>query len=266
MPTSTGEPHRRPAPYLAVSELSAGYGSVPIVDDVSLTVGIGEIVTLLGPNGAGKSTVLKALVGSAKLMSGSVTLGGVDITGTPAHLLAGKGCGYVPQNRDVFEDLTVRENLQMGGYLIGKKLLETRLQKVELVFPALTEMMDRAARKLSGGERKMLAIARVMMSEPQLMILDEPTANLAPALAQRLLEEQIRAVAGTGTAVLLVEQKATAALAVADWAYLLVAGRIVRAGHPDSLLAQRDFAEAFLGGSGSRTTRSASADHNPAAE
>jgi branched-chain amino acid transport system ATP-binding protein len=240
-----------------------GYATVPIVEGISLTVGAGEIVALLGPNGAGKSTVLKALVGSAKLMSGSVTVGGADITGTPAHSLASKGCGYVPQNRDVFDELTVRENLEMGGYLLDKPRLETRIQQVGLVFPALTEMMDRAARKLSGGERKMLAIARAMILEPSLMILDEPTANLAPALAQRLLEEQIRAVAGTGAAVLLVEQKATAALAVADWAYLLVAGRIVRSGHPDSLLAQRDFAETFLGASGSGATRSAKGAHAP---
>jgi ABC-type branched-subunit amino acid transport system ATPase component len=262
MPTSTGEKGHRPAPFLVVSELSAGYGSVPIVEGASLTVGEGEIVALLGPNGAGKSTLLKAMVGSAKLMSGAVSVGGVDITGTAAHALAAKGCGYVPQNRDVFDELSVRENLEMGGYLLDKRLLEERIEKVGLVFPALTEMMDRAARKLSGGERKMLAIARAMVLEPRLMILDEPTANLAPALAQRLLEEQIRAVARTGTAVLLVEQKARAALAVADWAYLLVAGRIVRSGDPESLLAQSDFAETFLGASGANSTGSARAVRN----
>jgi ABC-type branched-subunit amino acid transport system ATPase component len=258
MPTSTADRRLRPPPHLAVSDLSAGYATVPIVEGVSFTVGAGEIVALLGPNGAGKSTVLKALVGSAKLMAGTVTLSGVDITGTPAHSLAGKGCGYVPQSRDVFDDLTVRENLLMGGYLLDRRQLEGRIEKVLHVFPALSSMTDRTARKLSGGERKMLAIARVMMLEPHLMILDEPTANLAPALAERLLQEQIRAVAATGTAVLLVEQKATAALAVADWAYLLVAGRIVRQGHPDDLLAQSDFAEAFLGASGSAANPSPS--------
>jgi branched-chain amino acid transport system ATP-binding protein len=262
MPTSTGEFYRRPTPYLAVSDLAAGYGAVPVVQDVSLVVGTGEIVTLLGPNGAGKSTVLKALVGSAKLMSGSVMLGGVNITGAAAHSLASKGCGYVPQNHDVFAELTVRENLEMGGYLLAKATLETRVQKVSLIFPALKEMMGRAARKLSGGERKMLAIARAMMLEPQLLILDEPTANLAPIFAQQLLDEKIRAVAETGTAVLLVEQKASAALAVADWAYLMVAGQIVRSGHPHSLRAQTDFAEVFLGASSSPTTQSANPAHN----
>jgi ABC-type branched-subunit amino acid transport system ATPase component len=242
-----GDDYQRPPPHLVVERLSAGYSSVPVIEDVSFTVSSGEIVALLGPNGAGKSTVLKALVGSARLLSGSVTLGGADITGIRPHALADKGCGYVPQNRDVFDDLTVRENLEMGGYLLGKHELEASLVRVTDIFPALRPMMTRAARKLSGGERKMLAIARVLMLKPRMMLLDEPTANLAPALATRLLEEHIRAVAEAGTAVLLVEQKATAALAVACWAYLLVAGRVVRSGHPESLLAQADFADTFLG-------------------
>jgi ABC-type branched-subunit amino acid transport system ATPase component len=161
--------------------------------------------------------------------------------------LAGKGCGYVPQTNDVFGDLTVRENLEMGGYLLNKRAVDGRIEEVLGIFPRLEEMLQRAARKLSGGERKMLAIARVMMLTPRLMLLDEPTANLAPALAHRVLTEHIRTVASTGTAVLLVEQKAAAALEVADWAYLLVAGRVMRSGGPETLRAQHDFAETFLG-------------------
>jgi branched-chain amino acid transport system ATP-binding protein len=237
----------RPTPLLKVSGLTAGYSTTPVVQDISFTVGAGEIVALLGPNGAGKSTILKALVGTAKLLQGSVLLGEEEIATAPPHALAKKGCGYVPQSRDVFPDLTVRENLEMGGYLLAKHEIQAGIDEVTEIFEPLTAMMQRRARTLSGGERKMLAIARVMMIRPRLMILDEPTANLAPALAERLLKEHIRTVADTGAAVLLVEQKAAAALEVASWAYLLVAGRIVRSGDPDALRAQSDFAQTFLG-------------------
>ncbi len=247
MPTSRDE-DQRPAPILVLADLCAGYSKSPIVEDVSLTVGSGEVVTLLGPNGAGKSTVLKALIGSAIVLGGAVSVGGNDITSAPAHSLAGKGVGYVPQIRDVFEGLTVKENLEMGAYLLKKDEIPGRIDEVLETFPTLRTMLDRPARKLSGGERKMTAIARVLMARPKLMLLDEPTAGLAPALAERLLEEQIPAIGGSGTGVLLVEQKAASALAVADWAYLMVAGRISRAGHPTVLGSQSDFAEVFLGG------------------
>lgn len=253
MHTSATDERRRPPPQLVVDGLTAGYGGATVVDDVSFTVGPGEVVALLGPNGAGKSTVLKAMVGQARITAGSVLLGGIDITSVRPHLLAGMGCGYVPQYRDVFDELTVRENLEMGGYLLGKEAIAKRIDDAMEVFPALAGMMDRPARKLSGGEHKMLAIARVMMSQPTLMALDEPTANLAPILGRRLLDEQIRAVVRSGAAVLLVEQRAAAALSVADWVYLLVAGRVVRSGHPAELRAQADFAEVFLGG-GDATT------------
>jgi ABC-type branched-subunit amino acid transport system ATPase component len=228
--------------------MSAGYGGTPVVQNVSLTTGRGEVVTLLGPNGAGKSTVLKAMVGLAEMTAGSVMIGDADVTGVPPYSLAAKGCGYIPQTRDVFDELTVLENLEMGGYLLDKRTVRHRVDEVIGTFPSLAKMMNRTARKISGGERKMLAIARVMVSRPTLMILDEPTANLAPTVAHRLLHEQVPAVADRGTAILLVEQKAELALSAADWAYLLVAGRIVRSGHPAVLQAQSDFAEAFFGG------------------
>jgi len=250
MPISGADEPHRPPPHLIVSEMSAGYNGTPVVENVSLTAGRGEVVTLLGPNGAGKSTVLKALIGLTKMYAGSVVIGDADVTALPPHSLAAMGCGYVPQTRDVFDELTVLENLEMGGYLLDKRTLRQRIDEVAGAFPQLAKMMNRMAQKLSGGERKMLAIAKVVIRHPTLMILDEPTANLAPAFADRLLHEHIRAVADRGTAVLLVEQKAALALSAADWAYLLVAGRIVRSGHPALLQAQPDFAEAFFGGGG----------------
>jgi branched-chain amino acid transport system ATP-binding protein len=247
MRISGADEQTRPPPHLVITEMSAGYGGAPVVEHVSLTAGHGEIVTLLGPNGAGKSTVLKALVGLAKITAGSVRIGDADITKAPPYSLAAKGCGYVPQTRDVFEELTVLENLEMGGYLLDRRRIRSRIDEVIEVFPDLAKLLPRVARKMSGGERKMLAIARVMVSHPNLMLLDEPTANLAPMVAQRLLDVDIRAVADAGTAVLLVEQKAAVALSAADFAYLLVSGRIVRSGYPAILQAQPDFAEVFLG-------------------
>jgi ABC-type branched-subunit amino acid transport system ATPase component len=251
MPTSKADGSVRPSANLVISDLSAGYGKTPVVHEVSLSVGRGEIVAVLGPNGAGKSTILKALTGFAALQSGSISIDGQDITRAAPHTLASKGIGYIPQTRDVFEGLTVKENLEMGGYLLPKAAIVSRIEEVLVIFPALAPMLGRAARKLSGGERKMTAVARVMMTRPTLMLLDEPTASLAPALAHRLLEEQITAVARAGAAVLLVEQKAASALAVSDWAYLLVAGRVVRSGDPGTLRSQPDFAATFLGGASS---------------
>jgi len=220
---------------------------VPIVSGVSISVGPGEVVSVIGPNGAGKSTLLKAVTGRLPVMTGTVTFGDRDITNLRGHLRARMGLGFVPQTKDVFDTLTVTENLEMGGYLLAKPQLAPRIDTVMSMFPALADMRSRTASKLSGGERKMLAVARVLMLEPSVLVLDEPTSNLSPELSRSVLRDQVRRLADAGTAVLLVEQKAFEALGVSDWAYILVAGRIEIAGAASSILARPDIREVFLG-------------------
>jgi ABC-type branched-subunit amino acid transport system ATPase component len=237
----------RPAPILRAEGITSGYGGVPIIRDVSISVGKGEIVAVIGPNGAGKSTMLKSLVGILKLSGGKILLGADDVTGHPPEDLARRGVGYVPQVQDIFEPLSVRENLEMGGYLLKDSAIEARIKEVCDVFPLLAPMMRRRADKLSGGERKMLAIGRVLMLDPKVLILDEPTANLAPILADAVLRDQVRRLADAGKAVLLVEQRARAALEIADWTVVLVSGVTRLEGRPKDLLERSDFEALFLG-------------------
>ncbi|HAC45229.1 MAG TPA: ABC transporter ATP-binding protein [Chloroflexi bacterium] len=237
----------RPAPSLQAQGITAGYGSVPVIVDVSIAVGPGEVVAIIGPNGAGKSTLLKTLVGILRLDSGRILLGADDVTGRAPEELARRGVGYVPQVNDIFEPLTVLENLEMGGYLLNAAQVRARVLEVGAVFPQLPPMLKRRADKLSGGERKMLAIARVLMLDPKVLILDEPTANLSPKLADGLLREHVKRLAGLGKAVLLVEQRARAALEIADWTSVLVSGSVRLEGRPADLLQRQDFEELFLG-------------------
>jgi ABC-type branched-subunit amino acid transport system ATPase component len=208
------------------------------------------VVSVIGPNGAGKSTLLKAVTGRLPVMAGTVTFKDRDVTNWRGHLLARMGLGFVPQTKDVFDTLTVTENLEMGGYLLTKPQLAARIDKVMSTFPALANMRSRTASKLSGGERKMLAVARVLMVEPTVLVLDEPTSNLSPELSRSVLRDQVRRLADSGTAVLLVEQKAFEALGVSDWAYILVAGRVEIAGAASEILGRPDIREVFLGQSG----------------
>jgi ABC-type branched-subunit amino acid transport system ATPase component len=249
MRTSSAEmvPAARPDAVLEAAGVSAGYGGAPVVRDVSVQVGPGEVVALIGPNGAGKSTLLKSLVGVIRVMAGRVTLAGEDVTNRPPEDLARRGVGYVPQVGDIFEPLTVLENLEMGGYLLRTSEVAGRVERVCDVFPALGTMLRRRADKLSGGERKMLAIGRVLMLDPDVLVLDEPTANLAPKAADALLREQVRRLADLGKAVLLVEQRARAAMELADWTAVLVSGVTRLEGRPTDLLERADFEELFLG-------------------
>ena len=237
----------RPAPSLSAEGITSGYGGVPVIRDVSIAVGPSEIVAVIGPNGAGKSTLLKSLVGILRVTSGRVVLGDDDVTNRPPEELARRGVGYVPQVNDIFEPLTVHENLEMGGYLLSGSRLQDRIREVGEVFPALPPMLKRRADKLSGGERKMLAIARVLMLDPSVLILDEPTANLSPKLADNLLREHVIRLATAGKAVLLVEQRARAALQIASWTSVLVSGMTRLEGRPADLLRREDFEELFLG-------------------
>ena len=246
MPTSSAS-GGRPEAYLAVEGLSAGYGGAPIVNAASAAAGLGEIVTIVGPNGAGKSTFLKAVVGMIPALGGKVTLAGEDVTNVRANFLARRGLGYVPQVNDVFDTLTVFDNLEMGGYLLSRPEIARRTEAVLDVFPALKRMLRRTASKLSGGERKMLAMARVLMLEPKVLVLDEPTSNLSAELSRVLLEEHVLRLGRAGAAVMIVEQKALAALSISDWGYVMAGGSVKVSSSAKDLLSREDIGEVFLG-------------------
>jgi ABC-type branched-subunit amino acid transport system ATPase component len=228
--------------------ITAGYGADPVIRDITVDVGPGQVVSLVGPNGSGKSTLLKSLVGIVHVASGQVLVGERDVTNQPPEEIARAGVGYVPQVEDVFGPLTVRENLEMGGYLLRRAQVAGRVERVLAVFPRLGSMLGRPAGRLSGGERKMLAMGRVLMLDPRVFLLDEPTANLAPAVAAELLDEHVRRLAAGGAAVLIVEQRARAALAISDLTYVLGGGEVRMQGTPAELGASPDFIESFLGG------------------
>jgi ABC-type branched-subunit amino acid transport system ATPase component len=244
MPTSSAE---RPTPHLAIEELSSGYARVPVIRDLNLTVAREEVVTVIGPNGAGKSTLLKTVLGVLTPISGTIALDGQQVGGLRTDQIARRGVGYVPQVKDVFEPLTVRENLEMGGYVLPRRQIEARLREVMELYPALAGMVNRYAGNLSGGERKMLAMGRVLMTRPTLLVLDEPTAGLSPQLAHELLHEHVARLAGTGVAILLVEQHARDALAISDWAYVLASGQVALQDRAATLLERPDIHEIFLG-------------------
>jgi len=214
----------RPEAMLSACDVTAGYGAVPVIRDVSVDAFPGEVALVIGPNGAGKSTLIKALIGELGLMSGEVLLNGEDISRLSEDQRAVRGLGYVPQSRDVFGTLTVTENLQMGGYRLPRDVTAERLSEIFDRFPTLARLRKRLAQTLSGGERKLLAIARALVAQPTVLMLDEPTANLAPAVARRVLGEVIAGLAGSGAAVLLVEQRIALALDAASQVYVLVDG------------------------------------------
>jgi ABC-type branched-subunit amino acid transport system ATPase component len=246
MPTSSAEPRSKDA-RLVVSGVTAGYGSVPVIRDVDVSVSDGEVVSIVGPNGAGKSTLLKAIVGILQPSAGTVRLGQREIAGMRTDRIARAGVGYVPQVKDVFETLTVHENLEMGGYTLKHGELAARIREVEEIYPALAAMRERYAGNLSGGERKMLAMGRVLMTSPSLLVLDEPTAGLAPQLANELLREHVARLAETGVGILLVEQHARESLAISDWAYVMASGQIQLSDVAATLLARPDIGDIFLG-------------------
>jgi branched-chain amino acid transport system ATP-binding protein len=237
---------------LRASEVTAGYGGDPVIRGISVQVDPGQVVSLVGANGSGKSTLLKSLVGVVRVSAGTVTVGDRDMTNRPPEEVARAGVGYVPQVDDVFAPLTVRENLEMGGYLLRPRQVRPRIDHVVTVFPRLASMLARQAGKLSGGERKMLAMGRVLMLQPSVFLLDEPTANLAPAIARSLLEDHIRRLATSGAAVLVVEQRARAVLAISDHTYVLAGGEVRMEGTPAELTATPAFVESFLGGTVTR--------------
>lgn len=233
---------------LTTKSLVAGYGDVRVVHGVDITVASGKVTAVVGPNGAGKSTLLKAILGIAKVMSGQVLLGGRDVTSSGLEHLARQGVGYVPQVDDVFDTLRVSENLSMGGYLLDKRTRAERIEQVLDIFPDLKKKLRRYVGSMSGGERKMTALARALMLSPTVLILDEPTAGLSPALTEVVLTEQVRVLADRGNSLLLVEQKAHAALQISDWAYVMIGGQVAKSCQAADVLADPAMGEQFLGG------------------
>ncbi len=237
----------RVAPHVVATGLSAGYSQVPVVRGVSLQVGLGEIVVVVGPNGAGKSTLVKAVTGELELLEGQIRLGDREITGLGEDERMALGMGYVPQLRDVFPTLTVTENLEMGGYRLAKREVPHRVEAVLETFPALKGLRRRLARSMSGGEQKMLGIARALMADPKFLILDEPTANLAPQVATHVLKDIVAQLALAGRAVLLIEQRVALALEIASWGYVLTDGQLRLDRSAPELLAMSDLGTLFLG-------------------
>lgn len=229
---------------LEVKGLVGGYGKVPVINDVRFQAALSQVVTVVGPNGAGKSTSLKATFGLVSRHAGQVLLDGEDVSGLPSHLLARAGLGYVPQVDNVFATMTVEENLQLGA-LHQRSGLSQRRDEVFELFPDLAKARQRKGGQLSGGQRNMLGMARALMSDPKVMLLDEPTAGLSPANVDAVWS-QIRRIAELGTSVVVVEQNVDRALQQADWVYVLVAGRNYLDGSP-AALASVDLGAIFLG-------------------
>ena len=232
---------------LEFQALTAGYNDIPVTTEISLALSSGEIVALLGPNGAGKSTLLKAVVGEARVFSGSVLLRGTNVTGWPPERLARMGLGYVPQNDNVFASLTVRENLEMGAFRAPRREVSEKIEEIVRRFPPLGPLIRRKVSQLSGGERRLVAIGRALIPSPEVLVLDEPTANLSPGNAHSVLTEYVTQVAAAGTGVLLVEQRAKEALQIAHRAFMMSAGRIEVSGPSVELLKREDIGRLFLG-------------------
>ncbi|MHB1986802.1 MAG: ATP-binding cassette domain-containing protein [Acidimicrobiales bacterium] len=232
---------------LRVASLTAGYSRTPIIEDVTLEVCCGEVVLIAGPNGAGKSTLVKAIVGELPRLAGRVSVLGTDVTDKPSAELTRVGVAYVPQQDDVFLSLSVRDNLLLGGYLLSRKERQGRLEQRLSEYPALAAAHSRTARTLSGGQRKTLALARALMLDPKVVILDEPTAGLSPKVAAEVLKEVIWPLAELGRAVLMVEQRVSDAVRIADRIDVLVSGRIVLS-EPAVVFSKREDAGRWLMG------------------
>lgn len=234
---------------LKVENLNVHYGVIHALEDVSLTVNDGEIVTLIGANGAGKTTTLHTITGLKKATSGSVAFDDVDLLKEDASKIITHGVAHVPEGRHIFIDMTVRENLEMGAYMYGRRqkaLIEERMEDVFQKFPRLKERQNQLAGTFSGGEQQMLAVGRALMSNPKIILMDEPSMGLSPLLVQEVFDI-IKEVNAQGITILLVEQNAKMALKVADRAYVLETGKIKLSGDAKELLRNDEVKKAYLG-------------------
>jgi len=227
--------------------ITAGYGKAVIIRDVNLKVEEGKITAIVGPNGSGKSTFLKTVFGLTRVFKGSIMYDGKDVTRLAPEERARMGLGYVPQVNNVFPNLTVLENLEMGAYAMkDKEQVKAEIEEMMEIFPILRERKKQKAGSLSGGERQMLAMAMALMGKPKVLLLDEPAAALAPKVVNQIFS-RIREIVNSGITVLLVEQHARRALSLCDMGYVMSSGRVVMKGPGSELLSDEKFIEAFLG-------------------
>ena len=232
--------------YFEGAKMTAGYGDGPdIISSCSITANRGEIVAILGPNGAGKSTAMKAMLGLLKLKSGSVILNNEDISKINPQDRVKKGISFVPQTRNVFAELTVRENLEIGGFLTEGSL-ENKIESIYSLFPILSEKKSQVVGQLSGGQRQQVALGRALMSDPSVLMLDEPTAGVSPIVMDELFEHIIK-VKKTNVAVIMVEQNAKQAFSISDRGYVLVTGQNKFEGSGNDLLEDPEVRRSFLG-------------------
>ena len=233
-------------PMLELRQITTNYGAIRALNEVSLKVNQGEIVSLIGANGAGKTTLLMTVCGNPRASSGSVWFEGENITNMASHLIMRKGIAISPEGRRVFPDLTVAENLKMGGFFLENAEIESGMEHVFGLFPRLRERASQRSGLMSGGEQQMLAIGRALMSKPRLLLLDEPTLGLAPLIIAQIFEI-IQTIRSEGVTVFLVEQNANKALAIADRGYVLENGRVVLEDSGANLLVNPDVRKAYLG-------------------
>ena len=232
--------------FFSATNLTGGYGGVNIIEECSFNVDRGEIVSILGPNGAGKSTAMRAMLGILDLKGGSVVLDGRDITKLKTQDRIKLGVSFVPQIKNIFTELTVRENLEMGAFLNDINL-SSRIDEMYELFPIIKEKKDQLAGELSGGQRQQVAIARALMTDPDVLMLDEPTAGVSPVIMSELFQH-ILDIKNQNIAILMVEQNARQALEISDRGYILVTGKNAYEGKGDYLLNDKEIRKAFLGG------------------
>jgi branched-chain amino acid transport system ATP-binding protein len=232
---------------LKLEGVSASYGSVPAISDVAIEIGAGEAVGLLGANGAGKSTTLRAISGQVKLSKGRLTFDGVDLTALPPYRIPELGIAHVPEGRQVFPEMTVQENLEIGAYVPKAKADRAKtMQLVYEIFPRLADRRRQLAGTMSGGEQQMLAVGRGLMLKPRLLMLDEPSLGLAPVMTD-VTFEKIGEIHKLGTAILLVEQNVSRALSLVSRAYVLESGKVIMHGSSEELANNKQVQAAYLG-------------------
>ncbi|MEM4765804.1 MAG: ABC transporter ATP-binding protein [Nitrososphaerota archaeon] len=232
---------------IKVSDLNAGYRKLQVLFDVSASFDREKINVIIGPNGSGKSTLLRSIFGLTTIYSGSITLDGMELVGRTPHEIARIGVAYLPQTENIFENLTVEENLRMAGYVLKRDELEERVEEMAELFPVIKRYWKRRARLLSGGERQMIAMAMALLRKPKVMLFDEPTGGLAPKIASEVLSKIVELRDALRMTIILVEQNARKALEIGDKAYLLVGGRLAFEGECRELLNHPKFSSLYLG-------------------